>query len=120
VWPVLSKLFKKTAAELFSESGPAVFMSGSRGGVAKNEVTTAVFHLPPLVCFLKSTFFPESMFHLKRVHKRAAEGDLPHDSSVARARGSDSPSAVRYMRLHEKGLSLVVNGSGAGFPFHVF
>ena len=64
-------------------------MSGSRGGVAKNEVTTAVFHLPPLVCFLKSTFFPESVFHLKGVPMRACEGDLPHDSSVARARGSD-------------------------------
>ena len=57
--------------------------------MAKNEVTTAVFHLPPLVCFLKSTFFPESVFLFKGVPIRACEGDLSHDSSVARARGSD-------------------------------
>ena len=89
VWPVLARFFEMPVVVLLSESGPAVFMSGSRGGVAKNEATTAVFHLPSLVCFLKSAFFPKGVFPLERVPERASDGDLPHGTSVARARGSD-------------------------------
>ena len=61
-----------------------------RERVAKNEVTTAVFHLPSLVCFLKSAFFPKGVFLPERVPERASDGDLPHDSSIA------APAARTY------------------------
>jgi hypothetical protein len=95
-----------STVELFSDSGSAVFMSGYRGGVAKNEVTTVVIHLPvsgklsSLPKGVSSALFGKAILceHSRaRFLRRSPSGLFDR-----RVRGSDSPSAVRYTRLHEK------------------
>ena len=130
VWPVLSRLFEMSAVALFSDSGSAVFMSGYRGGVAKNKVTTVDIQRPafsgnlmqPTCCVCPTVLFPKGVLSEQWCESLSVAGacdvrpyrrHLRLGWTASRARGT-------YVSLEETDISLFVDGSGAGFPFHVF